>query len=144
MAFLKPVLGSEILIQIGDGATPEVFVHSNVINTTRAVTFSTEVETDDLPDLADQSAPAAKFRRVKAIDCKVDGAGMMSAEDTFEWLARWKSSQPFNAKITDGHWIITGSFVLTNFQLSADRTKIGENQLSLEQAGPVTVTEVTP
>lgn len=141
MAYLVPVLGSQILIQIGDGADPEVFAHSNVVNTTRGVTLSSDVEADDLPDLADQSAPAAKFRRVKSKDCKIDGAGMMSAADTYAWMERWDSGVPFNVKVTDGNWTITGPFVLSNFQLSADRTKPGENQLTLEQSGPVTITE---
>lgn len=141
MSYIVPVLGHQILIQIGDGAQPEVFAHANVINTTRGVTFSTDVEADDLIDLADQGAPAGKFRRIKSNDCKVDGAGMMSAADTFAWLERWQNGVPFNAKITDGNWTVTGKFVLTDFKLSADRTKPGENQLTLEQAEPVTITE---
>jgi len=144
MSYLTPVLGHQILIQLGDGGSPEVFAHSNVVNTTRGVTLSTEVETDDLPDLADQSAPAAKFRRVKSKDVKIDGAGMMSATDTFEWIERWDAGQPFTVKVTDGNWTGVGKFVLTNFQMSADRTKPGENQLTLEQAEPVTWTKVTP
>ncbi len=142
MAYVVPVLGSQILIKIGDGATPEVFTHANAVNTTRGVTLSTEVEADDLTNLSDQSLPAGKFRRVKSNDCKIDGAGMMDAASTFEWMQRWQTGEVFNAKITDGNWIIDGKFVLTNFQLSADRTKPGENQITLEQAEPVTITEV--
>lgn len=144
MSYIVPVLGAQILIQIGDGATPEVFAHSNVVNTTRGVTLSTEVEADDLVDLADQSAPAAKFRRVKSKDVKIDGAGMMSAGDTFEWIERWNSGKPFTVKVTDGNWLGIGKFILTNFQMSADRTKPGENQLTLEQAEPIVFTEVSP
>lgn len=142
MAYIVPVLGHQILIQIGDGESPEVFAHSNVVNTTRGVTLSNEVSSDALVDLADQSAPAGMFRRVISKDCKIDGAGMMSANDTFAWMERWDNGLPFNAKITDGNWLITGKFIMTNFQLSADRTKPGENQLTLEQAEPVTLTEV--
>ena len=142
MAYIVPVLGSQLLIKIGDGAQPEVFTHANAVNTTRGVTLSTEVEADDLVNLSNQAAPAGKFRRIKSNDCKVDGSGMMDAESTFEWMERWQSGVPFNAKITDGNFLIEGKFVLTNFQLSADRTKPGENQLTLEQAEPVTITEV--
>lgn len=141
MAFIQPVLGHQILIQIGDGGSPETFAHSNVVNTTRGVTLTLEAETDDLVDLADQSAPAGKFRRAKSKDVKIDGAGMMSADDTFEWIERADKGDPFNIKVTDGNWTGVGKVLCTNFQLSADRTKPGENQLTLEQAEPFTWTK---
>lgn len=143
MSTITPVLGHQLLVQIGTpSGNTVVYAHTNVVNTTRGVTFSTDVETDDLVDLADQAAPAQKFRRVKSLDVKIDGAGMMDATSTYEWIERWEAGSEFTARVTDGNWTITGPFVLTSFQISADRTKPGENQLTLEQAGPVVVAEV--
>ena len=143
MSYLVPVLGHQLLIQIGNGASPEVFAHPNVINTTRGLTLTLETEADDLVDFADISGPAGKFRRAKSKDLKIDGAGMMSAADTFAWIERADGGLPFNIKVTDGNWIGTGAVLCTSLQMSADRTKPGENQITLEQASPFSWTEVS-
>lgn len=141
MAYNESVRGHEILVQIKNGAT---WTHANLINASRGITFSTEVETDDLVDLADQSAPAMRARTVTTLDVKIDGSGKIVPEETIEWLNRWKAGKSFECRVTDGYVVIEGKFVLTNFALSADRTKLGENTITLEQDGEVTVAEVAP
>lgn len=142
MAYITPVLGDTILVKVGDGETSEVFTHDALINTTRGVTFSTSTESDELIDLADQSAPAQTIRRVRATDCKIDGAGMLHSPAVLEWLEWAQGGTIKNIQITDGEWIIEGPFVLTNFQLTGERLKSSTCQITLEQAGAVTVEAV--
>jgi predicted secreted protein len=139
MATIVPVLGETIVVKISNGASPAVYTHPNVINTTRGITFSTSTETDELIDLADQSAPAQTIRRVRATDCKIDGAGMLSKADVQEWLEWAQSGEIKNIRVSDGTWQIEGEFVLTSWQISGDRLKSATCQITLEQAGPVTV-----
>lgn len=143
MAYNESVRGHEILVQI-EGDTPGSWAHANLINASRGITFSTEVETDDLVDLADQSAPAQRTRTVTTLDVKIDGSGKIVPEETIDWLNKWKAGVPFVCRVTDGYVVVEGPFVLTNFALSADRTKLGENTITLEQAGAVTVAAVAP
>ncbi|HEY0011557.1 MAG TPA: phage tail tube protein [Allosphingosinicella sp.] len=140
MAYISPVLGDQLLVKIGDGAATEVFTHPALINTSRGVSFSTNVESDELVDLADQSAPAQTVRRVRSTDCKIDGAGMLHAPDTKEWLDWAQGGEIKNIKVTDGNWVITGPFVLTSFQVTGERLKSSTCQITLEQAGAVTIT----
>jgi hypothetical protein len=140
MATIQPLLGAQLVIQIGNGATPEVFAAPTVINTTRGISFTTSTESDELIDLADQTAPAQMTRRVKSVDTKIDGAGMLHKPDAITWL-QWAAKPTIkNVKVTDGIWVITGPYILTSFQITGERVKSSECSMTLEQAGPVTIT----
>jgi hypothetical protein len=73
------VAGEQLLIQIGDGADPENFTHSCLINTTRDITFKTNLTETEVADCADQSQPAKIVRKAKSIDFTVSGAGKTDA-----------------------------------------------------------------
>lgn len=142
MAYINPTFGHQLTVMLGNGASPEVFSAVNLINTTRSITFSTSTETDELVDLADQSAPAQTVRRVKSTDIKIDGAGMVSKADVAEWVEFWQEGKPRNVKFSDGTITVTGPMVLSSFQVSGERTKTAENTITLEQAGAMTVVPV--
>lgn len=142
MAYIVPVLGETILVKIGDGAVPEVFAAPTLINTSRSISFSTSTETDQLIDLENQSAPAQTVRRVTSTDCKIDGEGMVNRGDVHEWLAWAQAGTIKNLQVTDGTWIVEGPFTLTAFQTGGERLKSTTCQITLEQAGAVTVEEV--
>lgn len=141
--YLVPVLGDQIQVKIGDGATPtEVFTHPAIINTSRGISFSTNTESDEIIDLNDQAAPAQMVRRVTSTDCKIDGAGRIHKPAAVEWMQWAQSGDIKNVQVTDGNWKVTGPFVLTSFQITGERLKSSECQMTLEQAGPVTVEPV--
>jgi hypothetical protein len=141
MARITPILGHQVLVKIGDGASPtEAFAHPALINTSRSITISTNTETDELIDIADQSAPAAIHRRVRSTDLKVDGAGMIHSADLHEWLEWSLSGEVKNCKVDTSTSTITVPMVLTQFQVSAERVKTAECQITLEQASPPTLT----
>jgi hypothetical protein len=140
MAYIQPVLGAQLVIQVGNGATPEVFAAPSLINTSRGISFSTATESDELIDLADQLAPAQMIRRVKSVDTKIDGAGMVHKADVLGYL-QWASKGTVkNIKITDGNWVVTGPYVLTSFNITGERLKSSECSMTFEQAGAVTIT----
>lgn len=142
MSYIKPVLGETILVKLGDGSSPEVFTAPNLINTSRGVSFNTSTESDELLDLENQSAPAQTIRRVRSVDCKIDGEGMLHSEDVAEWLAFAQSGEIRNVQIVISGIVVEGPFVLTSFQISGDRLKSSTCQLTLEQAGAVTTKPV--
>ena len=144
MATIKPIYGSQLLIMIGDGADPEVYTHPALINTSRGIEFSTAVETDELIDVADQSAPAVTVRRVRSSDSKIDGAGVIHEDDLPEylaWAAGSDSGKVRNVEVRIGGTsnVIRGKYVLTSFKVSGDRAKMLEVQITLEQADKPTV-----
>lgn len=139
MTTINPVLGAKVLVKVGDGAQPEVFAHPAVINTSRAITGTVNVETDELVDLADQEAIAQTARRARSIDWKIDGAGLIDDEDTLEWLQWVGAGTSKNIIVTDGNFKISGPFILTSFSITGERTKLVECQITLECSGPVAV-----
>jgi predicted secreted protein len=141
MSYIVPVLGETILVKIGSGASPEVFATPTLINTSRSISFATSTETDQLIDLENQSAPAQTVRRVTSTDCKIDGEGMVNKGDVHEWLEWAQGGLIKNLQITDSTWTVEGPFVLTSFQITGERLKSSTCQITLEQAGAVTVTE---
>lgn len=139
MAIIEPVVGHQMLVQVGNGASTEVFTHPVIINTSRGVTFTANTESDELVDAADQSKPAVTVRRVSATDTKIDGAGMLSKSDVKVYLDWAVSGVAKNIKVLCGNATITGPYVLTSFQVSAERMKTAEVQITLEQAGAITI-----
>lgn len=142
MSRIMPVMGETIIVKIGNGATPEVFSAPTLINTSRSLSFTASTETDTLVDLADQSAPAVTVRTVTSTDFKVDGEGMVNKGDVYEYLAWVQSGEARNVQIIDGTFKIEGPVVLTSFQVTGERVKASTCQITLEQAGEMTVTEV--
>lgn len=140
MSLIQPLFGQQLVIQVGDGASPEVFSAPSLINTTRGLTISTAVESDELVDLADQGAPAQMVRRVKSTDIKIDGAGMVHKPDVLKYMQWTKSGAVKNVKVTDGNWVLTGPVILSSFQITGERLKSSECQMTFEQAGEMTLT----
>ena len=139
MATIVPVYGYEAVIQISeDGGT--TFVAPAIINTTRALTFTTETESDELCDTDDQSLPAQMYRRVRVIDFSVEGAGMAQTDNLSYWADWATSGQVREVKMIVSDLTITGPMVLSKFSLSGERVKAMDFSCSLEQAGPITVT----
>lgn len=139
MPAITPVIGHQMLVAIGNGASTEVFAHPVVINTSRGIKFSASTESDELVDTVNQALPATTVRRVSSTDSTIDGAGMLHANDVkvyLDWLA---SGQPKNIKVTMGNATVTGPYVLTSFSVTAERMKTAEVQLTFEQAGAYTI-----
>lgn len=141
MPNITPVIGYQMTVAIGNGATPtEAFAHPVLINTSRGIKFTANTESDELVDTANQALPATTVRRVSATDSTIDGAGMVHAADVKTYLDWMAGGLPKNVKVTMGNATVTGSYILTSFSVTAERMKTAEVQITLEQAGAYTIT----
>lgn len=141
MPSITPVIGYQMTIAIGNGATPtEAFAHPVVINTSRGIKFTASTESDELVDTVNQALPATTVRRVSATDNTIDGAGMLHASDVKTYLDWMASGTPKNVKVTMGNATVTCPYVLTSFAVTSERMKTAECQITLEQAGAYTIT----
>lgn len=78
----------QILIKVGDGASPEVFAHPCMINLTRDISFSHNYQEDEIPDCDTPSNPHSIKRQIRSIDLTVTGNGKIDAAgiDTYlDW-----------------------------------------------------------
>jgi hypothetical protein len=116
------VAGEQLLIQIGDGGSPETFTHSCLINTTRGVQFDSNLTETEVRDCADQSLPAKIVRKVKSIDFTPSGAGKTDATSVWAFIQWWQSGLPKNCKVVQnlsgaaGGWTGTGQLILKQFK----------------------------
>jgi hypothetical protein len=121
------VAGEALLIQFGDGGGPETFTHSCLINTTRDITFKTNMTETEVADCADQSLPAKIVRKAKSIDFTVAGAGKTDAGSVYAFIQWWQSAAPKNCKIVQnlsgaaGGWTGTGQLILSQFKTGGAR-----------------------
>ena len=145
MTYLAGLLTEELLIKIGDGATPtELFAHPCIINTERSFSMTAETKTTQVPDCTDPSKPKKTTRRVVATDSQISGGGLLPATSSKTYADWLQSGLPKNVKVylaKTGALTATGSYVLTNYTLTGSDQ--GENvtcQLTLEQADEPTLT----
>lgn len=143
---LKPIKGSQLLIKVGDGGTPEQFAHPCSINTTRGIQFTAETNDSTIPDCDNPDAIAWVGRDKKSLSATITGQGTLNAADQdifFDWF---ESEDTQNVKVADtitganGGRIYTGAFHLTQFEKTGT---VGEKvtvNITLVSDGPVVKT----
>jgi hypothetical protein len=135
-----PVYGETITVNIANAAAPTVFTHPFIINSDRAISFSTKTADSELVDLANPSYPAQTSRRVASFDTKIDGSGTLPAKSVYEYTTWASNGEVRNVKFQMANTVVTGQFILTDFNVSATRLEMAQATLTLQQAGAVTVT----
>jgi len=142
MADVGIIEGEKLLIQIGDGADPEVFTHPCLINTTRGVTYTTNLTDTEVADCADQSLPAKIVRKAKSIDFTPSGAGKVDKASVWFYIQWWASGGAKNAKIVqnetgvNGGFTGTGQLLLKQFELKGERGDYQEVSVEFAPASP--------
>jgi predicted secreted protein len=146
MAAVDVINGEKILIQIGDGADPEVFAHPCLINTERGIQFSSSVTSEVVPDCATPGDPAWTSTEVDGLSATISGAGMLdvaSVEEFFDW---YTSGLNKNVKVKIdkvGGRTFTGAFKLTEFGLTGTRKSKATCSVTLVSDGAVADTANT-
>lgn len=123
------VTGSKLLVQIGDGADPEVFTHDCLINTKRGIQFSSETNEFIQPDCDNPDDPAWKSVTKDGLQAKITGAGMLYTSSVEDWWNWYKGDIGKNVRFNlnvgapagGGYW--AGSFKLTDFEVTSDGNK---------------------
>lgn len=113
--------GRTLLIQIGDGESPEVF--SNLCGiTTRSFNMSAnEVETT-IPDCDDPSAAVQRTVEPGIVNRTFNGSGkFVSSANTSAFLTHVREATVFNAKVVvPGDGTYTGSWMVSDFEFSGE------------------------
>lgn len=144
------IRGTYFSLMLGDGATPtEVFTALCGI-TTRS--FTGQVNTNDV-FTRDCAVPTdVPVRRIIATGKQFDlsGEGTLNrANLEVLWaelgvISHWRYlfTEPTDDEVYQGYW--EGSFMLTNFQVTAEDENFANISLQMASDGDVAFTEVTP
>lgn len=148
MALAKVVRGKSLLIKVSDGAGTPVYAHPCLINAARGIVFTAESNQTRIPDCADPELISWIKREKTALGATINGAGVLNTTDTevfFEW---WKSTSAKVIRIelsgvtgANGGGYFSGSFHLTNFEITGDIGEYCQCSVSLESDGEITWTD---
>lgn len=140
--FVSTVSGELILVQIGDGADPEVFAHDCLINASRGLSLTANVSEQSVPNCTDPSKPDKILRRVDSTDSTISGDGKLHSSSTLAWLNR--VGKVVNIKVRQaGVWQVAGAYILTEFSITGTAREFATASVSLSQADAPTITADT-
>lgn len=132
--------GTQIYLKISDGGSPEVFAHPCLINADRGVTFRSNTNDIVVPDCDSPEDPAWRELVKDALSAGLTGSGVLdNVLATIQaYTAWWKSDTGKNVQVwlgTVGYW--SGSFKLTEWQITGARNDKAQVQITLESDGEV-------
>lgn len=122
MSLLTTLRGTQLYIKVGNGASPEVFSHPCLINTTRGIQFQSNGQDIAVPDCADPDALAWTEHEKQELSATITGAGLLdNILATIQFYDAWfRSPDSRNVQVwtgTSGKW--AGAFHLTDLNVSA-------------------------
>lgn len=145
MALVKAMNGTSLLVQIGDGADPEAFVHDCLINTSRGIEFQSETNRETIPDCDAPDALAWSSVSKDSLSASINGEGMLHTASVKAWATWFDSNTGKNLRVLlngvtlangGGYW--AGSFKLTGWQITGERNQKATVSVTLESDGVVT------
>ena len=145
MATVKYLNGVQLLVQIGDGADPEVFAADCLINADRGISFESETNRQVIPDCDNPDDPAWSVMDKDGLSATITGSGMLHTSSTSEWFDWFNGNAGKNVRVLyngvslangGGHW--AGSFKLTSFEVTGARNEKSQVSVTLESDGVVT------
>ena len=132
----------KLLIEFGDGASPEVFTYNCTINTSQD--FTTEATTVEAtePNCEDIDAPGWVLRSVDTLSANINGAGTMDPPSFTVLRTRMLSGQSFNVRV---HIDITGihggyfqgRYVMTSLGIAKEGKGYVTASLALQSDGEI-------
>ena len=131
--YVEVVDGEKILVQIGDGADPEVFAHDCLINTGRSINLTASVSEQSIPNCVDPSQPDKIVRRVDSTDSNISGDGKLHSSSTLAWMQRVGTTVNVRARQA-GVWRIAGAYIVSEFSVTGTNREYATARVSLVQA----------
>lgn len=147
MALVKTTRWSELVLKVGDGATPEVFTPICTINAARGITFNANTTEDSIPDCDDLQKLQWLIREKVSLSVDVTGAGKVHKADV-KRLVDWQQSPDTTNCIVvlddsepDNVIEFEGAYHLTTFSMSGDPGSPSvTGDIALQSSGAVTAT----
>ncbi|HWA22329.1 MAG TPA: phage tail tube protein [Caulobacterales bacterium] len=147
MAQAKTVKGSQLLILVGDGGSPETFAHPCLINSSRGIQFSAETNSANVPDCDDPDAIQWTEVDKKSLSAGVTGAGTLNATDSETFFDWFKSADTKTVRVKKnvtganggGYW--EGEFHLTQYEENGNIGEKVQCSITLVSSGAITWTD---
>lgn len=134
------LVGTKLLILVGDGNSPEVFSQPCGL-TTRSFDLKASTNSTLIPACDDPELPAWEAKDVNSLSADLSGAGVMATESFDTWNDWFLSATSRNIQIkldesSLGQW--EGSFILTDFKVGGQRGQKVTIDVTMTNDGAVT------
>ena len=141
--YVEVVDGEKILVQIGDGAEPEVFAHDCLINTSRSISLTANVTEQSIPNCVNPSEADKIVRRVESTDSNISGEGKLHKSSTLPWMQRVGKTVNVRARQA-GVWRIAGSYIVQSFEVTGQNRQFATASVNLVQADAPVISADVP
>lgn len=136
-----------LLIEFGDGGSPEEFAFNCSINTNRDFTIEGTTVEATTPNCVNPDAPAWVGRAIDTLSAGISGEGTM---DPISWGAlrdRILAGEPFNCRATldlpgaQGGGYFLGAFVMTSLGVAKEGRGFVTCSVEMQSDGEITWTD---
>lgn len=114
-----------LLIQVGDGGSPEIFAHPCLINTQRGLDITAARTATEIPRCDDPTQPAKTVGVITSTDSSISGDGILDAAAAKSYADWARSGVAKNIKVQVGSiagaLIMTGPYHLTSFSITGSK-----------------------
>lgn len=125
---------SLFLIELGDGANPEVFSAPCGLNS-RGFDRTAATSDTNVPDCDDPDAPSWLERDVVSLSASLTGSGVVADEDFDTWDAWFTAATSKNTKLTLGSRTWIGPMKLSSLKVSGQRGQRATIDVTLDSDG---------
>lgn len=133
-----------LLIQFGDGGSPETFAHNCSINTTREFTIEATTNDGTAPDCDNLDAPSWVLRSVDTLSAGISGAGTMDPLSYAVLRDKQLAGEAINARVkidialAAGGGYFSGSYVITSMAIAKEGKGYLTCNMALQSDGAIT------
>jgi hypothetical protein len=113
----------QVKILVGDGEESETFTQLCLVNLSRSMSFTNNMQDDEIPDCTDVTKPAGIKREVRSKDFEISGEGKLHVTNLATVLEWWNTGEARNIRAevgtsSNGGQRISGAFRLATFELT--------------------------
>lgn len=134
MAQAETIRFSLFKIELGDGASPEVFAAPCGLNS-RGFSRTAATSDTNVPDCDDPDAPSWLERDVVSLSASLSGSGVVADEDFDVWDEWFDGAESKNVKVTLGTRVWIGPMKLSALNVTGERGQRVNFEATLDSDG---------
>jgi hypothetical protein len=142
---VKSLRGKQLLVQIGDGASPEVFASDCLINTDRGLRLTSDTTTETVSYCDEPDSPAWTEIDKNGLTATITGSGKLHTSSIQDWWDWYISNDAKNCRVllngvaaADGGGYWEGAFKLTEWEVTGPEREKSTSAVTLVSHGTVT------
>lgn len=136
MAQATTIKFGQFLIQVGDGASPEIFGEPCGL-TSKGFNRTAEMNDTNVPNCGDPDAPSWLERDVVSLSGEMTGSGVLAEESVDTWDEWFESGESRNVRVLLNTRRWDGRAKLSAFNVTGERGQRVNVEVTITSDGPI-------